>query len=670
MIMLHRLSLSNRYQSLTRHLSVRILPRVATLCGIITSVSLLGSGQSVMAQVPITGITASYFPSSASSVTTVGAGTSGVLGYSATPYTLNFGQGQDLVMTSIGVGGMNYSVQQISDYISIRRVNNSVVSGIRNINLFERVSRGGATLSLGPSFANTMEEVLLSNIINRGADNVFANQGDKAGNNNNIERIDLITAQGIKAPSTTAKLDKVGFVILDRKGGGYDRFKIAAITAIDSANNPTAFGPLVSVTSSSSSWGLSSYPINTTVLRRDGAGIFTPSTDVAPPAQSIAGTFISYNALGVTTGQKIYGYALFAADVDALTMNLITLSGFPTNTDDTVGGLDLLAGGLSFAEYPTTDLEITKTDNKTSTISGTSNTYTITVKNNGSSALSSLKVVDTLPAALQTPVFTPSAGSYNSTTGDWTGLGLNPGASITLQVSGTIAPGFSGPLTNTAQVFPPSGTEDYNSDNDQATDTTLVYASSLPSLHLVKRITKIRGTAITSYVDLVGDPKAADDNQFGWSNPTATAQRVDGMGTSTLGTTPNFSTFLAGAIDPTNIPLPQRPQPGDVIEYTIYFLSDGGQDAKNVALCDFIPANTSYVSDSLQLVFNGSTSPVTDLVDGDGGLYKTGAPTSVCQATDHGRGAVVINVGNVVKSAGSGTPSNSYGLFRFQVKVN
>jgi uncharacterized repeat protein (TIGR01451 family) len=627
----------------------------------------VGMGQGAIAQTAITGITATPSIAIPSTIATTGATGGNSSQYATTNnYSLNFGTGTDLVMTSIGVNGINYNTQQIANLIKIRRKDNNFITGERHILLYGRPApraSTSSTVNLGPSYVNSMEDILLSSVINRGGDNVFANQGEGAGNNNNIERIDILTTQGITAPLSVAKLDKVGFVILDR--GGNDSFKIAAITAMDGANNPTTLGNLVSVTATTSPWGASSYPVETTVIRRDGAEQFKPSTDVG--SQPISGTFISYTALGVTPGQKIYGYALFPADVIP-SMNLITLSNVPLNTPsgNGAGGLDLLAGGLSFAEFPTTDLTITKTDNQTSANPGSSITYTIKVTNNGATPLSSLKVTDALPAALINPTFTPSIGTYNSTTGDWIGLSLNPNQSIELTITATISPSFLGTLTNQATVLPPTGTEDFNPDNNEATDTTVVSSSVLPRIRLVKRITRVANQAIANYIDTV-EP---DDNAPGWIAPTQTAQLFPGPGTST-----NFSSLLQGATNTNNLPTTiQAPKTGDEIEYTIYFLSDGGVNAQNVKLCDFIPANNVYVPGSLQLSQGGS-APVA-VIGTTGNFYGNGAieldtTTGPCKnGTSNNRGGVIVNLGNVPYATGSGTPTASYGYIRFRATVN
>ncbi len=187
-----------------------------------------------------------------------------------------------------------------------------------------------------------------------------------------------------------------------------------------------------------------------------------------------------------------------------------------------------------------------------------------------------------------------------------------------------------------------------------------------PNLRLVKRITQIQAATLTNYIDVVIGTSATDDNAANWFSPTATATKSDNSGT-----TANFSSLLRGVIDGNSLPVAQRPKPNDEVEYSIYFLSDGATNANNVSLCDFIPANTSYVPGSLQLVL-GAAAPIaiTDTTaDADGGYYPSGFPAA-CTGTNNGKGAIVVNVGTVNFATAPGIPTSSYGYIRFRSKVN
>jgi uncharacterized repeat protein (TIGR01451 family) len=129
-----------------------------------------------------------------------------------------------------------------------------------------------------------------------------------------------------------------------------------------------------------------------------------------------------------------------------------------------------------------TDLSITKTDSPDPVVAGKTLTYTITVKNNGPSTILSsdvFKVTDSLPSGFTATSFTPSTGSYNNLTGDWTGVTMASGSSVTLAIVGTVSSTTTGNLTNIATVTPPSGVTDNNTSNDQ-TLPTITTVDGLP----------------------------------------------------------------------------------------------------------------------------------------------------------------------------------------------
>lgn len=184
-----------------------------------------------------------------------------------------------------------------------------------------------------------------------------------------------------------------------------------------------------------------------------------------------------YNGIAVTAGQIISSY-----DPTKLTLDpndgSLTVS-FTYAAVDAAGKEDPTPATVSMPfTAPTADLRVTKTDGQTTTTPGSPISYTITITNNGPNSVTSLTLTDTLPASIQSPIFTPSTGIYNSSTGAWTGLNLASGQSITLTVNGTVSASSVGTITNTATVAPPSGTTDPTPANNTATDTTNVYAVS------------------------------------------------------------------------------------------------------------------------------------------------------------------------------------------------
>jgi uncharacterized repeat protein (TIGR01451 family) len=109
-----------------------------------------------------------------------------------------------------------------------------------------------------------------------------------------------------------------------------------------------------------------------------------------------------------------------------------------------------------------------------------------------------------------------------------------------------------------------------------------------PQLVLVKRVTKIGTTAITTTIDDTrATTTATNDNQLKW--PLANSSN-------------GISPVLVGSIDTA------KASPGEEIEYTIYFLSAGNAPIKSMNICDLVPANTTYVTGSGQISFNGAAA--------------------------------------------------------------
>jgi len=198
-----------------------------------------------------------------------------------------------------------------------------------------------------------MEESLRSSFINRGADNVFCNQGDGNGNNNNIERIDYIFEDGYPLHDN---LGLRGFLVMDRSGTttGNDAFQLAAITGLGTNGLPSSFST-GTVSIAIGGWGDSGVDINTTVMRgyTENGDVLHPSADVT--VQNIVGAYITWLELGLQTNQMIYGYSLRGNDMVA-TLAWTNLAAYPLATDSggNGGGLDLISGGAMFfdANFP------------------------------------------------------------------------------------------------------------------------------------------------------------------------------------------------------------------------------------------------------------------------------------------------------------------------------
>lgn len=232
----------------------------------------------------------------------------------------------------------------------------------RDLLFFQETLVNITTLNLAPGLVPSIGDAMLSNVINRGIDNVFNNVSETGGGDgqetaNNIERIDyIIGAPGLNLADFNP--DDVGFLILER--GGNDPFRIAAITALDGLGDPANYGPLIEV--GAGTWGNSTdVQLASTVLRRAAAGVgqFLPSHRVGN--QFVRGIFFPITSLvDPATTPQIFGYSLFANDVNGAGTDLVNFADpvvFPTGTigfgGNAPGGLDLVAGGFGLIRRTT-----------------------------------------------------------------------------------------------------------------------------------------------------------------------------------------------------------------------------------------------------------------------------------------------------------------------------
>jgi uncharacterized repeat protein (TIGR01451 family) len=125
---------------------------------------------------------------------------------------------------------------------------------------------------------------------------------------------------------------------------------------------------------------------------------------------------------------------------------------------------------------PVADLSVTKIVDNAAPLVGSTVAFTVTVSNTGPSGATNMAVADTLPAGFTFASATPSQGSYDSGTGQWSVGPLAAGANATLALQGTV--NATGPYANTAQVtasdqLDPDSTPNNSNpaEDDQATAT-------------------------------------------------------------------------------------------------------------------------------------------------------------------------------------------------------
>ncbi len=249
---------------------------------------------------------------------------------------------QNVVGFSLPDGSYYYN-EFVPGQIKIRRVNNPIVTGRRCLVWVEAVESPGSYRIALP-YVDSMELFFNGQTLNKGTDNLFGNQGDGAGNNNNIERVDWVVEPGISAYNPAHS----GFPIFERGADNeHDPFCIAAITSLDAGGNPLTYGPIVRVNTAQYGNMVNS-GLNWSILRKEQAEPRLYRTTAG--VQRRGGVFISMADLGVAPASTIYGYSLFAHDLplSATRANLLDYTNtgfFPTNTSSntSLGGIDLIA---------------------------------------------------------------------------------------------------------------------------------------------------------------------------------------------------------------------------------------------------------------------------------------------------------------------------------------
>ena len=258
-----------------------------------------------------------------------------------------------------------------------------------------------------------------------------------------------------------------------------------------------------------------------------------------------------------------------------------------------------------------------------------------------------------------------------------------------VQISDTLSPGEyfnQSTIRNLPPQYPATIPSDYPTSPAYEDPTPLQVTEPIasdPNLLLVKRITAINPgkTNETQFNEFVDDPGDADNNS-NWPDSDGDASN-------------NVNDYLRGAINVADI------QPGDEVEYTIYFLSNGDAEARSVKICDVIPDNMSFVNNSydfetgMALGLSSATLPptpvdLTNAADTDAGtFYAPGTappqvgnpPANLCRKVDSAgntvevdgtnnvNGAVVVEIDNLPEATSPGNPANSYGFIRFRARV-
>ncbi len=309
----------------------------------------------------------------------------------------------------------------------------------------------------------------------------------------------------------------------------------------------------------------------------------------------------------------------------------------------------------SDALTPQADLSIAMTDNQTTALPGSAATYIITVTNNGPSSISSCWVRDTIPANLQSPVFSPDRGIYNGTTQYWSGINLASGQSAVLTLQGTVQ-GGSPTIVNSVTVNPPYNTTDPVLTNNTATDTdailnlsaaktvtpSTVQTGGTVTYTVTMTSVSSSATTVTSVVDTLPagfSYKTGTTTGMTTANPAVAGQTLTWNGSWTLpanGTlTLNFQSAAGSSVGTftntasyaaTGYPSTSTGPTAPVSVFTLKMAKTASQSAVIAGgTVGYTMTLTSY---------SGSATTVTSVVDTlpAGFSYKTGTTTGMTTA--------------------------------------
>ena len=281
------------------------------------------------------------------------------------PYTQNgktvfYGNGDNVKMMAATVGSLSLSRSSISQpSITINRIDNPNSSGTRKTIFYPGYSIGNNVYIEGEE-ALDMEQAMNDEYITSGGLDVFLNVATGSERPNNIERIDFIVPAGIDLPTTAALLLEIGTVANEKHGN--NTYKIAMITSLNGFGEPAGYGPLATV-QGNVDYGNLGRPL-------DGGGAFMHNNYLRNAPHAPHGTvgyegrdtnfigmsFVSFDAMGATPGQTVYGYSLFASDMFD-SNDLIFLTDAPLNTATGTNGGDIYGGTFAVFATPAAELQ-------------------------------------------------------------------------------------------------------------------------------------------------------------------------------------------------------------------------------------------------------------------------------------------------------------------------
>lgn len=259
-------------------------------------------------------------------------------------YTLNgttytWGIGGNLVLESFEYAGDTYDYMVNADTVRLRRVDNPLSSGepcgvfAENTGVYNELVPNYPARVDGSDNCD-MAAMLGGRVMNRGALNVFSNTGPDP---KNVERVDYLFPNGIVAPLSAPALAQSGHVVAEKRGN--NPIQVAAVTALDANGDPSAYGPLLLIEPAGCASGQLCYGV--TQIQHSYSFLQNASTGEqgyvdyrGGATEHLAMAFVSNERLGLSIGQRYFGFSFFAPDVDASVHDLTDPTSFPQDSAD------------------------------------------------------------------------------------------------------------------------------------------------------------------------------------------------------------------------------------------------------------------------------------------------------------------------------------------------
>jgi hypothetical protein len=420
---------------------------------------------------------------------------------SSTNYTVNYGtnigkkmegvvltSGDSVKINTVAASGAVFFRRNTSgpapsnEIIWIENDGSSSSSNARNMHLTE---------------PNMMEEAMSYGYYNIGGDNLF-NNNVSAQNFTNIERVDVVFQNGVKVKSPSNE-----YVTIAERGIN-NTIDIAIITGIDGSGVPTSYSPVHTILASSL---INVETFSYTISRKEPAD--TEFRPVLGQTQSVGVSVVDLSTFGISVGTTIYGYSVLPPDYN--TSNIVDWNTYPTNTNDNVGGIDLVLFNYLYTSCVaidtdgdgiTDDLDIDADDDGiTDLVESQGNNYTapsgVDSDNDGLDDAfdNDIGNIDPTLSAGITPVNTDGTGNPNYLDIDADDDGIPD------NIEGQ----------TTANYIPPSGIDLDNDGLDDAYDNNTSNQNSVLSAGISPVNTD--GTDNVDYLDLDSDNDAIPDIQ-------------------------------------------------------------------------------------------------------------------------------------------------------------